>query len=239
MGSKNLGSGDFQFPPSFGFSGSATGNVNPQRHPTMSQDEFGDDSALNAAGDAEPAMRRGGPVIPRAKSSIPAPKAAKAVLGALQVGKMIGQRSAAPGAGMPPMAPPVTQGPVPSPMAAPGMRKGGRTRHTAQGGDAQFDSDANRAEAEAHEQTVPGEMDSANPAQSDAEILKAHGYAEGGKFIQGAIKHPGALHSDLGVPQGQKIPAGKLAAAAKKSGKIGQRARFAETLRGLNHSKKG
>lgn len=50
------------------------------------------------------------------------------------------------------------------------------------------------------------------------------------KFIQSAIKHPGALHRELGVPQGQKIPAGEIAAAAKKGGKLGQRARFAETL---------
>ena len=49
-------------------------------------------------------------------------------------------------------------------------------------------------------------------------------------FIQGAIKHPGALHRELGVPQGQKIPPGKIQAAAKKGGKLGQRARFALTL---------
>jgi hypothetical protein len=49
-------------------------------------------------------------------------------------------------------------------------------------------------------------------------------------FIAGAIKRPGALHRDLGVPQGQKIPKAKLAAAAAKGGKVGQRARFAETL---------
>jgi hypothetical protein len=52
-------------------------------------------------------------------------------------------------------------------------------------------------------------------------------------FIAGAIKKPGALHSQLGIPQGQKIPAGKLAKAAKAGGKLGQRARFAETLKGL------
>lgn len=50
-------------------------------------------------------------------------------------------------------------------------------------------------------------------------------------WIKGAIKHPGALHADLGVPQGQKIPAGKIAAAAKRSGKVGQRARLARTLK--------
>ena len=49
-------------------------------------------------------------------------------------------------------------------------------------------------------------------------------------FIQSAIKKPGALHRDLGVPQGQKIPAAKIAAAAKEGGKVGQRARFAQTL---------
>jgi hypothetical protein len=53
------------------------------------------------------------------------------------------------------------------------------------------------------------------------------------KFIQKAIKHPGALHKQLGVPQGQKIPAAKLAAAARKGGKLGQRARFAQTLKKL------
>jgi hypothetical protein len=52
-------------------------------------------------------------------------------------------------------------------------------------------------------------------------------------WIAGAIKKPGALHADLGVPQGKKIPAGKLKAAAKKSGKVGQRARLAETLKGM------
>lgn len=50
-------------------------------------------------------------------------------------------------------------------------------------------------------------------------------------FIQKAIKKPGQLHRDLGVPEGKKIPEAKLKAAAKKGGKVGQRARFAETLK--------
>ena len=50
-------------------------------------------------------------------------------------------------------------------------------------------------------------------------------------WIQGAIKKPGALHKQLGVPKGKKIPAEKLATAAKKSGKLGQRARLAQTLK--------
>jgi hypothetical protein len=50
------------------------------------------------------------------------------------------------------------------------------------------------------------------------------------KFIQKAIKHPGALHKSLGVPAGKKIPASRIRAAAKKGGKLGQRARFAQTL---------
>ena len=53
----------------------------------------------------------------------------------------------------------------------------------------------------------------------------------GKNWIKGAIKKPGALHEDLGVPKGQKIPAGKLAAAAKQPGKTGQRARLAQTLK--------
>jgi hypothetical protein len=53
------------------------------------------------------------------------------------------------------------------------------------------------------------------------------------KWIQKAIKKPGALRKSLGVKAGEKIPAKKLAAAAKKPGKMGQRARLAETLKGL------
>ena len=56
------------------------------------------------------------------------------------------------------------------------------------------------------------------------------------KWIQKAISKPGALHKQLGVPSGKKIPADKLSAAAKKSGKIGQRARLARTLRKLKES---
>lgn len=52
-------------------------------------------------------------------------------------------------------------------------------------------------------------------------------------WIAGAIKHPGALHKQLGVPQGEKIPAKKLAKAAQAGGKLGQRARLAETLKGM------
>lgn len=50
-------------------------------------------------------------------------------------------------------------------------------------------------------------------------------------WIADAIKKPGALHKELGVPMGKKIPAKKLAAAAKKKGVEGKRARLAETLK--------
>ena len=53
------------------------------------------------------------------------------------------------------------------------------------------------------------------------------------KWIQKAIKKPGALHEELGIPKGEKIPAKKLAAAAKKGGKEGKRARLAKTLKKL------
>jgi hypothetical protein len=54
------------------------------------------------------------------------------------------------------------------------------------------------------------------------------------KWISGAIKKPGALHKQMGVPEGKKIPAGKLAKAAKAGGKLGQRARLAETLKKMH-----
>jgi hypothetical protein len=51
------------------------------------------------------------------------------------------------------------------------------------------------------------------------------------KWIQKAIKKPGALRAQLGAKSGQPIPAKKLASAAKKTGKLGQRARLAQTLK--------
>ena len=60
-----------------------------------------------------------------------------------------------------------------------------------------------------------------------------HHHAEAHKWIQSAIRHPGALHKELGVPEGKRIPAKRLAAAAKKPGTEGRRARLAETLKGL------
>jgi hypothetical protein len=53
------------------------------------------------------------------------------------------------------------------------------------------------------------------------------------KWIQAAHIKKGALHRELGVPEGKKIPASKLAAAAKKGGKLGKRARLAQTLKSL------
>lgn len=58
--------------------------------------------------------------------------------------------------------------------------------------------------------------------------------AEKKKWIQGAIKHPGALRSSLHVKEGEKIPAIKLKEAEhSKSPILAKRARLAETLKGL------
>lgn len=47
-------------------------------------------------------------------------------------------------------------------------------------------------------------------------------------------KKKGQLHKDLGVPEDEVIPVSKLKAAAKKKGKVGQRARMALNLKNLN-----
>ena len=72
---------------------------------------------------------------------------------------------------------------------------------------------------------------------TQADILKGRGVEtmkKGGatkNFIQGAIKKPGALRKSLGVKGDKPIPAKMLAKAAKAPGKLGQRARLAETLK--------
>lgn len=69
-------------------------------------------------------------------------------------------------------------------------------------------------------------------AAGDA-LMSARSKRKPRKFIQGAIKRPGSLHRALGVPEGQKIPPGKIAQAAKAGGNLGQKARFAQTLAGM------
>lgn len=56
------------------------------------------------------------------------------------------------------------------------------------------------------------------------------------KWIQKALPRSskGKLHKELGIPEGKKIPAKKLAKAAKAGGKEGKRARLAETLKGFH-----
>lgn len=51
------------------------------------------------------------------------------------------------------------------------------------------------------------------------------------KWIQEAIKKPGALRKTLKVKKGETIPAKALEKAAKAPGVTGQRARLAQTLK--------
>jgi hypothetical protein len=54
----------------------------------------------------------------------------------------------------------------------------------------------------------------------------------GALWIQGAIKHKGALHKSLGVPSGKKIPLTKIKKAEHSSSPVlRKRAHLAETLR--------
>ena len=79
------------------------------------------------------------------------------------------------------------------------------------------------------------------PCRGMGDISKSKrpkGMAAGGKLdISKAIKKPGALRSALGAKKGKPIPAKKLAKAAKAPGKLGQRARFAQLLKGFKKGK--
>jgi len=79
--------------------------------------------------------------------------------------------------------------------------------------------------------------------KNEAELMGRHimeheaQYGNPGKhFIQAAIKHPGALHESLGVPQGEKIPESKMesAEAGNYGPKAKKRAQFAEELKGFH-----
>jgi len=92
------------------------------------------------------------------------------------------------------------------------MKKGGKVKKLARGGFPDLNDD--------------GKV-------TRADVLKGRGVPgfKSGKFIQEAIKKPGALRKSLGVKAGQKIPAAMLSKAAKAPGKLGQRARLAQTLK--------
>lgn len=82
---------------------------------------------------------------------------------------------------------------------------------------------------------VPRDYNGGKRFTSPDDATDYHGFAKGGHFIQSAIKHPGALHRDLGVPQGQKIPGAKLEAARhSENPTIRKRANFAVTLKRIS-----
>lgn len=54
-------------------------------------------------------------------------------------------------------------------------------------------------------------------------------------WIKGAVKHPGALHRDLGIPEDKKIPRSRLESAAHGNDKTAKRARLALTFRSMDH----
>jgi hypothetical protein len=50
-------------------------------------------------------------------------------------------------------------------------------------------------------------------------------------WIAGAVKNPGALHKELGVPEGKNIPQDKLSKAIAGGGKEAKQAELAKTLK--------
>ena len=95
------------------------------------------------------------------------------------------------------------------------------------------------ADAAQDKKLIKSEMHKAGCSCSKCSGGRVGRKSGGGNWIAGAVKHPGALHKELGVPQGEKIPAKKLNAAAAKGGKEGERARLAKTLKGLPHKATG
>ena len=63
--------------------------------------------------------------------------------------------------------------------------------------------------------------------------------AEDGNWIAGAVKHKGALHKELHVPEGTKIPHGRIVKASHSDNPLlAKRANLALTL-GAMHKKYG
>src|SRR5208282_906478 len=112
-------------------------------------------------------------------------------------------------------------------------KHGGAVKHRAEGGS--MDAETMK---EAKGKKSIGDID------KDGENVKPRldrkngggcGRKDGGKWIAGAIKRPGALHKATGTPQGEKIPAKKLAKAEHSSNpRIKKEANLAKTLKGFH-----
>ena len=77
-------------------------------------------------------------------------------------------------------------------------------------------------------------------AVRSAPVSRMARFAEGGHWIEGATKNKGALHRALGVPEGKKIPAGKMKKAEhSSSGKVRREAALAKTLKGMHKHARG
>lgn len=73
------------------------------------------------------------------------------------------------------------------------------------------------------------------PPQQPPPQPQPMGMKDGGHWIAGATKNKGALHRKLGVPEGEKIPASKLAKAANSSNPTERKeASLAKTLKGFH-----
>ncbi len=61
---------------------------------------------------------------------------------------------------------------------------------------------------------------------------------KGGKWIQGAIQHPGALKKALGVPEEKPIPKSKLTIKKSDTAQMKRRKNLAKTLGKFRKGKK-
>ena len=55
--------------------------------------------------------------------------------------------------------------------------------------------------------------------------------------VRKEARKKGALHRQLGIPAGEKIPLATLRWAVKQGGLLGKRAQFALNVRGLGHKR--
>lgn len=222
---------DFYFPSEAGFTGSAAGRHDAKNHVDMDDDEYGDGTYV--------ARAKGGRASKKTEPAKPTTTWAGEPHG-YQMGGAAQMGGQAPGPS-PAAQSPMTRATITMPVSDAAAAATGAVQAGKMAGARQALGGLAAAAQRARTMRMPAAtMSPVAGSPPPMAPTRVPGMKKGGKFIQGMHMEHGALHRQLGIPEGEKIPAERLEKAAHSDNPLlAKRARTAEMLKGLSHKRKG